>query len=181
LLPLLRKCCEPLNTNPVLLSLLMHGLNAWLCRLVNIQSTLGWRQLFNGRWPLDWATAQDRFLSRHFDPVPDSFSGHKWTTTMIVVLWTTFCTLWDLRNGHVHRIDTTTWVRAQKEKAHRKLVALYALREHTRHCDRDLYFDTDDKHLHSQPVWALKNWLLIHSPLVIHSIKEAARQAIRNV
>jgi hypothetical protein len=30
-------------------------------------------------------------------------------------------------------------------------------------------------------VWAIKNWIQIQRPLVLHSIKAAARQAVRHV
>jgi hypothetical protein len=69
----------------------------------------------------------------------------------------------------------------QKEKVHRELIVLYNMRELTRHCDRDIFFETASDHLEAQPVWAIKNWLHIQRPLVLHSIKEAARQAVRHV
>jgi hypothetical protein len=121
---MIRKCCEPLHTDQVLLALLMQGLDAWFHHtqeepipwdypppyrhLVQDQSTLGWHQLFNGWWSLKWATLQDQDLQRHFEEVPDPLlSRHKWTASMIIVLWTSFRTLWDLRNGKVHGFDTT--------------------------------------------------------------------------
>ena len=177
LLPHIRKRGEPLHTDPVLLAILMQGLDAWLRHqpapipsdyprayriLVQEQALLGWRQLFNGRWSLQWSQLQDRYLARHFDPIPEPLNGRKWTTHMITVLWKETRSLWDIRNGRVHGSDSTTRAKMQKEKVHRELIALYNMRELTRHCDRDIFLDTALDHLETQPVWAIKNWLHIH-------------------
>ena len=78
-------------------------------------------------------------------------------------------------------VDTATRAKAHKEKAHRELLALYAVWDQTRHCDRDVFYATTADHLDAQPVWALKNWLRVFQPLIKHSIKEASRLAIHNM
>jgi hypothetical protein len=138
LLPRLQTCCEPLHTDPVLLALLMQGLDNSFHHqpaptpqeypvayrpLVHEQTTLGWQQLFNGRWSLQWFVLQDRYLSWHFDPVPDPLNSKKWTTAKIHFLWTSFWTLWELRNGQVYGVNSSTRAKKQKEKAHGELLA----------------------------------------------------------
>jgi hypothetical protein len=150
-------------------------------RLVREQTTLGWRQLFNGRWSTEWARLQDRYLLCHFDPIPDKLRGPKWTLAHIDLLWTHFRKLWDSRNGKVHGVDTSTRLEARREKTHRKLHALYQLREDMRHCDQDIFYPTADIHIAAQPVWAIQNWLKIQVPMAKHSAKEAAKSAVRNV
>jgi hypothetical protein len=101
---------------------------------------------------------------------------------MIDLLWRLFEQLWEQRNGRVHGVDTKTWSKIQKEKAHHELLALYALQDHTRLCDHNIFYDTPaEERLDAQPVWALKNWLPVYQPLVKHSIKEAVQLAIRNM
>jgi hypothetical protein len=100
---------------------------------------------------------------------------------MIHFLWTSFRTLWDLRNGQVHGNDSSTRAKKQKEKAHRELLAMYLLRDQTQYCDRNIFHESAAAHLDAQPVWALKNWIRVYRPLVVHSIKEAANQAIQKV
>jgi hypothetical protein len=111
-------------------------------QLINKQNTLGWHQLLNGQWSRQWSLLQDQFLLRHFDPIPNQLSGRKWTTAQINFLWRSFWNLWDLCNGRVHGVNTTTSSKIQKEKAHCGLVALHALSDQTQHCDRDLFYDT---------------------------------------
>lgn len=113
----------------------MQGLDVWLCHhpapiledylrayhwLVCEQSTLGWRQLFNGRWSGQWTTL-------HFDPVPEPLSDQKWTIRMIDLHWKSVHMLWDLWNGRVHGVDATTRAKIQKEKAHHELLTVYTL------------------------------------------------------
>jgi hypothetical protein len=137
--------------------------------------------MFNGRWSTQWALLQDRYLDRHFDPIPDKLSGTRWTTILIDTLWKSFRQLWDQRNGKVHGVDNSTRAKLQKEKAHRELIALYVLRDQTQHCDRDIYYDTAQDHLDAHNVGSLKNWLRVYQPLIKHSIKEAAWLAIHNM
>ena len=116
LLCMLCQRCDKLNTNPVLLDLLIHGLDSWLRNqpsprpreypaayrsLIQEQSDLGWQQLLNGRWSQRWAIMQDRYLSRHFDPIPDQLGGNKWVTTMMDTTWQSVRTLWDLALIHI--------------------------------------------------------------------------------
>ncbi len=195
-LRILRKRGEPLHTNPVLLDILIQGLDSWLRyqpepfpaayppayrSLIREQSVIGWRQILNGRWSTRWAILQDRYLRRHFDPIPAQLGGTKWVTIMIDTTWHSVRNLWDLRNGKVYGVDSSTRAQKQKEQAHRELRALYILRGNMRHCDTDIFHATADDHLEAQPVWALKNWLRIYKPMVKHSIKEAIRSSVRHV
>jgi hypothetical protein len=174
----------------------MESLHAWLNRqpppspaaypaayrrLVREQNILGWRQLFNGRWSTEWTRLQQRYLNRHYDPIPDKFAGTYWTSAHIDILWRGFRQLWEQRNGKVHGNDTSTRAEARRDKTHRELKALYSLRANMRHCDRDIFYPTAEEHLEAQPVWAIQNWLKIQVPMAKHSAKEAARFAVRNV
>ena len=100
---------------------------------------------------------------------------------MIDTTWHSVRNLWDLRNGKVYGVDSSTRAQKQKEQAHRELRALYILRGNMRHCDTDIFHANADDHLEAQPVWALKNWLRIYKPMVKHSIKEAIRSSVRHV
>jgi hypothetical protein len=174
----------------------MEGLHAWLHQndtptpaaypaayrqLVREETTLGWRQLFNGRWSTEWACLHDRYIIRIIDPIPSNLTGTKWTATFIDLLWRRFRSLWDNGNGKVHGINMSTRYQARREQVHRELRAVYTLRQDMRHCDCTVFHDTAEAHIEAQPVWAIKNWLKIHVPMAKHSVKEAARLAVRNV
>jgi hypothetical protein len=100
---------------------------------------------------------------------------------MIDILWKAVHHLWEQRNGQVHGVNSTTQAKLQKEKTHRKLLAIYSSRDQTRHCNRDLFYDNLEAHLAAHSIGALKNWLRVHKPMVKHSIQEAARLAICNM
>jgi hypothetical protein len=88
-----------------------------------------------------------------------------WTSAHIDILWTSFRTLWDSRNGKVHGVDTSTRAKARQEKTHRELRALYEFRINMRHRDWDIFHPTVEAHIEAQPVWAIQNWLKIHVPV----------------
>ena len=127
---LLRLICtrgDSFHTDPVLLTMLIDQLYACFQQessppltaypaayrqLVRKQTTLGWRQLFNGRWSTEWARLHNRYLKRHFNPIPDQLIGSKWMAHHIDLMWTQMRKLWDLRNGKVHGVDTSTHMEA---------------------------------------------------------------------
>jgi hypothetical protein len=115
--------------------------------LLQEQLALGWRQIYNGRWSRQWAVMQDRYLARHFDPIPETLSGAKWVAIMVDTTWKSVRTLWDLRNGRVHGVESSTRVQIQKEKTHRELWAIYTLRSSMRHCDCNILYTTAYEHL----------------------------------
>jgi hypothetical protein len=84
-------------------------------------------------------------------------------------------------------VEFMAWIQQLNPKSKKKKLIVsyspYTLYgwDHTRPCDRNIFYDTMDKHLNAQPVWALKNWLRVYRPLVKHIIKEAVRLAIRNM
>ena len=102
---------------------------------------------------------QDRYLLRHFETIPDQLGGTKWTTLMITTTWRSVHTLWDLHNGQVYALDSSSRSQKQKEQVHRKLRALYILQSDMRHCDHIIFNATVEEHIEALPVWALKNWL----------------------
>jgi hypothetical protein len=63
-------------------------------QLVREQTTLGWRQLFNGSWTTQWAHLRKRFVLSSFDPIPDNLAGPNWTSIFIDILLTSFRQLW---------------------------------------------------------------------------------------
>ncbi len=99
---------------------------------------------------------------------------------MIDTTWYSVRQLWDQRNGRVYGVDSSTRAQLQKERTHRELRALYTLRKDMRHCNRDIFYATAAEHLEAQPMWVLKNWLQIQTPMVKFSIKEAERLAVSN-
>jgi hypothetical protein len=128
-------------------------------QLVHKQTTLGWRQLFNGRWSTKWTRLLDRYLICHFDPIPDKLRGQLWTSHHIKLLWINFRKLWDSGDGKVRDVDALTQIVARCEKTHCKLCALYSLHIDMQHCDQDIFHPMTDVHIAAHPVWALQNWL----------------------
>jgi hypothetical protein len=104
-----------------------------------------------------------------------------WTSTHIDIIWRSFCKLWDLLNGKIHCIDTSTRAEARRNKRHHECRALYLLRANMRHCDQDIFYPTVAKRMEVQPVWELQNWLKIQVPMAQHSVKEAAQILVRHV
>jgi hypothetical protein len=92
--------------------------------------------------------------------------------------WCSICSTWQDHHPSLRVGDMSCILASPAEDM---FLALYILWDLTRHRDRDISLLLPNVILPPQPVWAIKNWLRIYRLLVMHSIKEAAGQAVQNV
>ena len=66
--------------------------------LIDAQTRIGWRQLFNGRFCQHWADLQNTHLYhiRHHLPTKNNY-GQKWQVAIITVLWEEWHNLWVMK------------------------------------------------------------------------------------
>jgi hypothetical protein len=119
-------------TNPYLVDILIDGLHSWLHhshidkaryprryhQLINEQSAIGWRQIFNGHLSTQWRFRQDRYLRRGKFHT-QTHTGANWTLRTLTTVWTAFFQLWKERNEALHGHDLKT----QNQARHRRLRA----------------------------------------------------------
>ena len=205
--------CQQLSTEPGLARILVHGVSQWLNgqetfsdvsniptkyhRLISYQNNLGWRQLFNGRFCLEWARIQDDYVyiqklkrstlpNRRRRPGTNSppirlRSGTQWTGEIIATLWGQWYKVWTMRNASIHGHSQETRMNRQREVDKRRLQTIYQQRHMLEPSVQDLLFPSVEEHLQQRSPNTIHNWLSIHDTTFIQSIKNVSKRAIQGV
>jgi hypothetical protein len=194
----LRATCERQNTRSYLVDILIEGLSSWLSSttidkasfpstfhpLIDEQSQLGWRQLFQGRLSNEWARLQDVYL-RRIHSTANSKSGLLWTTSIITTIWKEFFLMWDARNTAVHGKDSTSRHIARINRATIEIKHLHKKQPDVLATDRDLFIgDTPaavDQWIQTHTATHIENWLRVWKPVILDSAKAAHAFALKSV
>jgi hypothetical protein len=194
----LRVTCENHLTRPYLVDILLNGIDAWIHetpfdkqtypaiyhRLIEEQSSLGWRQIFQGRLTSEWARLQDQHL-RQINVTANCHTGLLWTTNIITTVWKEFFTMWTARNTAIHGNDSASRQKSRIRLATVHLRHLHKKRNDVLATDRDLFIgETDaeiDQWTQTRSATHIENWLRIWKPVIIDSAKAARAFAIQSV
>jgi hypothetical protein len=188
-----------------LLNLLMDTLRAWmyydadasdtefivnfrhyprdLHGLIRQQNQIGWRQIFHGRFSVEWSRIQGDYYCRTRDDRPSQthkFTGDSWQVQIITLLWKHWRVLWKQRNQDVHGHDAATTVAAETKEIKRRLEHIYAKSSHMEPSAQSLLCRDIEQHL-QQPNWVIKNWLTVNTSIFQASIRRAKSRATRGV
>ncbi len=181
LLEAFRQWLDPDNPPLVQLSLDLYPVE--LYPLLATQNSIGWRQLFNGRFSQQWAADLQNnhlFRNRHHLPTKNP-TGHKWQVTIITVIWEQWYALWKMRNEDVHGKDEATRIIAERREVTRRLTAIYDQRQHMEPSAQSLLYPDIRNHL-EQPPWVIQNWININGPVFMNSLRTVkTKKAIQNV
>jgi hypothetical protein len=197
--------CDAQHTAPSLKHLLLDTCRSWLYHntdevynpnpmhhpaslrsLILQQTEIGWRQLFNGRFCVQWSRIQDAYLYRTQAARPGSsakLTGDRWQTKLILFFWEQWRVVWKLRNESLHGKDTAARAVAEANEVKRRLKDIYDLRGHMEPSVQELLCQDIHHHL-AKPTWATTNWLHIHVPLFqasVRRVKARAIQGVRNI
>jgi hypothetical protein len=149
--------------------------------LICQQNLIGWNQVFNGRFSMIWSDLQDNFYARSHSPDnPKRRTGQTWQATLSSCLLDQWFEVWKLRNQDVHGNDAHTREVAARKEVEWRLRALYALKDQMEPSVQELFYETMEEHFvhtlsHNQ------NWLAIHEPLGVISIRKVRAKAIQGV
>ena len=194
------KLCKSLNTRPILQTLLETALHEWLTsppatrllirphrhppeltQLICQQNLIGWGQIFQGRFSRLWAAIQDNFYAREHKPDdPKRRTGQRWQVTIISSLMDQWFDVWKLRNQDVHGHDAHSRDVAARAEVERRLRALYAMKDKMEPSVQVLFYDTIEEHF-VHTLIQNQNWLAIHEPLGIASMRKVRATAIQGV
>ena len=193
--------CTTQSTYPPIQILLIDAMREWLYTdpailyepdptqypqhlhpVIASQSRIGWRQLFSGRFCSKWSEHQDAYYYRERATIPlKQPSGLKWQIGLINVLWEKWYELWKLRNEDVHGKDMASKAVAEKREVKRRLVEIYAMKNHIEPSAQALLCADIRTHL-EQPTWVIQNWLTMYgSSYFKASAKKVTTLAIRGV
>ncbi|KAI2494762.1 hypothetical protein MHU86_19757 [Fragilaria crotonensis] len=193
--------CMINDTDPNLQIILCDGLQAWFNRpqgftlqpheydsrfhrLITQQNRIGWRQIFHGRFSVEWVRHQDSYYSQSQERCESShrtsFTGESWLINLIRFVWDKWYTLWKQRNQELHGRDVATRMEAESKEVRRQLNDIYMRRQQLEPCVQDLLFEEVEQHYEVSTA-VTKNWLRINSGLFRDSMRRVKTKAIQGV
>ena len=188
-----RAKCTTLQTDPHLQSILLDGLENWLNEshidaslypqrfhlLIQQQTAIGWRQIFNGRMSTEWNRLQADYDFNNGKS--DYHTSCLWTTNIVCNIWNDWYDLWELRNGVIHGHDSTSRHKAKRNLAEKEIRMIYDSRDAMLPADRDHLEDDVEDHLAGKTTKRLQNWLNTYRGLFKKSISEAKKRSVTGV
>ena len=135
--------------------------------LVLQQNAIGWRQLFNGRFTVEWAKLQQEYYTKHRKKQDGNKrrDGSQWQVKLIVLMWDQWRLLWSLRNSDVHGKDSVTRARAARAATARELREVYDQRPHLEPHVASLLHEHEHEHIR-RPLSTTRNWLAVKFPII---------------
>ena len=185
----IRKQCDSMDTDPRLRDTLLQGLESYLegkhyspeesqfPNLVQQQTSLGWHQLLQGRFHLDWNCLHKKHSNK------PTFDGHfdaNWTVSITHLIWQWAHEYWTIRNATRHGKEQELFNMREKEKAAREVTFLYGLEQRTCAKDREIFDIPLEEQLQSDTK-SLINLATMWRPVVLHSLSRATTLAITHV
>ena len=178
----LRKQADKTDTDPVLLEILLEGVQRWFNQepfhmnryenryrdLFRSQRKIGWLQLLHGRWSQDWRQLQDQYLCRTNKAKSKVNHGSAWVLGLIKVIWSQCYAAWLLRNDDRHGKEDDEQRQIQLDQAQRRIEVLYLLKPLCPISTRTTWFYTStDLHFQREPhLHQLQNWLTTYEPMI---------------
>jgi hypothetical protein len=109
--------------------------------LIQAQTRIGWRQLFDGRFCKQWGDIRNAHLyCSHHQLSTKTHSGQKWQVSIITLIWEQWYDVWKLRNDKVHGKDNAKRDVAERREVTRSLAAIYSQQRHMKPSFQDLLF-----------------------------------------
>ncbi|KAI2503136.1 hypothetical protein MHU86_11327 [Fragilaria crotonensis] len=193
-----KQFCEKSNTCPSLQHALFYSITHWFQEdqhttttfdivqfpddirpVIEQQSHIGWRQIFNGRFGTAWSMYQERYYSRNdMTSRLKAMTGKRWQTNLIHVIWNQWFLLWSTRNQDVHGADVQSRRQIETATIAREIRELHDARDQMEPSVQELLPRDVGEQL-SQSNSINRNWLRIHGPTMRESIKRAKDLAIR--
>jgi hypothetical protein len=189
------------DTNPLLRNLLNETMRDWMVSsagidfhaspvlfhnavraVINHQNSIGWRQMFNGRFSVEWSRLQDDHYARQRlqRGTNDRRSGHRWQIKLICLIWKEWIKLWKMRNEELHGRDTATRAINERRDIEGALRAVYEQRNHFEPRVQELLLREEHEHMQC-PLWVTWNWLTVNGPIFRASARRAKAKAIAGV
>jgi hypothetical protein len=194
----LREVHESPSTNPYLVDILIDGLQAWLTQspfdtarypecyqqLIQEQTAIGWRHMFNGHMTNQWRIRQDNYI-RQQKIRTLRHTGASWTLPTLTMLWTDFFVLWKARNEAIHGHDSSSQNQARYCRLHTEMEQLHSKCAHVLAVDSDIFIGDTPADLETfltvSTASHIQNWLHVWRPLIQSSVKSARDMSIQGI
>lgn len=146
--------------------------------LIRTQNSIGWDQLYRGRWCQHWAVLHTDYIQSPQDS--PSMTGRTWVRSLGRLLIDRWLILWSLRNEQRHGADQQNQSRIHKERVTEELTALYSQKDRVCPSDRHIFYENIQMHVQQHPsTAALEDWINTHKTAIKASADQAARLGIQ--
>jgi hypothetical protein len=185
----LRQQLENNGTNPVLVDIMMAGLDSYFqakpfnyseftefdksfhprrpyYSLIRHQEAIGWDHFLRGKLSHLWTLLQQDFVWRTNQN--KKFDSKAWLRLIIRPNFTACQDLWSTRNNERNGKDAKTKKSLNAAQVERNLRALYAVRDEVLAADWDLFRDTIEEHLTNE-IYTIRQWVLSHKSTIQQS------------
>lgn len=178
---------QKIPTDPILTKLLMHAITFWrntpqpprpsfvprrLYELFRSQSTIGWNQILQGRWSLQWARSHDHIQSLN----KWKMNGEQTMISLLKRIWEKFFCIWLLRNDAKHGTDQRTRRDACLLRFRPKIIALYNMSIQLDRQDQQI-FDRPIDEILSLPSHSMEKWVHRATALFQQALKRTKTRA----
>ena len=142
-------------------------------QLIEEQEEIGWNNFVKGRWSKEWCRLQEEHLETQ-QLRTEKNNGTTWVTSMISVLWTDVCELWEMRNQDRHGRNKTEQAEAKRAQAIREVEVLYQLASEVREEDSDLFHIPLEQLVEGTTAY-MKAWIANWEKCILESVKRNAQ------
>jgi hypothetical protein len=150
-------------------------------KLILEQNAIGWKQLFSGRFSIEWSQLQQRYYSKHRKKVEyQRRDGSQWQVKLIGVMWDQWRHVWRMRNEAVHGHDKATRASAERAATDRDLREVYDQRQHLEPQVTSLLHQDEHEH-RSRSRATNKNWLAVNLPIIRRSVRRVKKRSARGM
>ena len=148
------------------------------------QNAIGWRQLFSGRFSLEWSKIQHAcyYYSKHRQKARNQRrDGSQWQVKLIGVMWDQWRLVWRMRNEAVHCHDAATRASAERAATDRNLrEVLYDQRQHLEpHVASLLHQDEHERRSRSRET--NQNWMAVNLAIIRRSVRRVKKRSARGM
>ena len=156
--------------------------------VIGQQNSIGWRQIINGRFTVEWSRLQDDHYARmRFQQgTDDRRSGHRWQIKLIRMMWKEWMKLWNkLRNEELNGRDAANRKISERREIESELHEVqHARQNHLEPRVQELLLQEEHGHTR-RPLWVTRNWLTVNGPAIFREstrrAKEKALSVVRSI
>ena len=183
------------RSDPILKTLIHEGLNnfhnnkgglneenypAQYSTLIHQQNTIGWDQLYRGRWSKEWSRLHRMYAGSQLAWEAQEQEGSKWVTYHGTILLQRWMKLWTLRNQERHGEDQQAHHRNRYTILLKELTTLYELRNEVTPRDRSIFFSSVAQHMEAKPdLNNIEDWIHTHRTAIRASAQQAQQHGIQ--
>lgn len=141
-------------------------------QLICTQNSIGWDQLYKGRWSIQWTQLQDQYAEQSAQT--GTLKGKQWLLGLGRLLIDQWFQVWKMRNEDRHTRDNTNLAELRAQLIHTELRHLYTYRLQVCPIDRHLFQESVEAHIqHQSSLDVLEDWIHTYKPAILASVEQA--------